>query len=394
MSNFLLVYDSPMLPSVRICAHSFFCEFNKIGYIDYKAISIHEVSKQDCEWADVIVVGRIVSSVGLELCKSAKKYDKRLLFLLDDDLLNVPSNINSYHSFADSTIRKTLSEMLCLADGLISPSPVILGKYGKKKKNVLIEEPVDSFSPPRRKVLSTPIKIGFAGSLDRQDDVNKILSAALIKIKERYGERVEFIFLGIQPSFANEINARCINYMDDYNLYRETMYQLNLDIGLAPMPDTAFHSCKHYNKYIEYSSLGIVGVYSDVLPYSRLRQIDAPAILVANSAESWVSAICKLIENQGYLENEKKKCYQFALTHFNLSIIEKNLYTQFESYFNYKSPQREWRKNINGVHAVSAQIRRIIIFIKKNQLKSPVVAWKKVVDFVNNNKERAGRDVI
>ena len=46
------------------------------------------------------------------------------------------------------------------------------------------------------------------------------------------------------------------SYLEDYEDYRSAMGTLGWDIALAPLPDTPFHRCKHYNKYIEYASYG------------------------------------------------------------------------------------------------------------------------------------------
>ena len=41
-----------------------------------------------------------------------------------------------------------------------------------------------------------PVKIGFAGSIDRIGDLEEVLGEALIQTRDRYGGAVAFEFLG------------------------------------------------------------------------------------------------------------------------------------------------------------------------------------------------------
>ena len=56
--------------------------------------------------------------------------------------------------------------------------------------------------------------------------------------------------------------------------------------------------CKYFNKYIEYGRFGIIGIYSDVLPYSGKIIDGVNGILVKNTREAWFSALDKLIQDQ------------------------------------------------------------------------------------------------
>ena len=220
--------------------------------------------------------------------------------------MNLPKEISSSSYYGQNDIRDNIQTMIKMSKALISPSPKILEKYGKDKKKIQIEEPtVYSFSYKAHDV-NKAVKIGFAGSIDRTHDVETILYDTLKKIKNKYGEKVEIEFFGAIPSFSKELNAKCTCYSDSYKGYIEKLNSLDWDIGLAPMPDSEFHSCKHYIKIIEYSEVGIYPIYSNQGPYLRFNKEYGLGTMLQNETDAWVKAIEDLIEHRDNLEEQRK----------------------------------------------------------------------------------------
>lgn len=316
----LLIYRAPMIPSVKLCADDIFCRLREKKVIEYRCLDVSQFSRDDLSWADTIILGRLDNEAEFWLAKKLKKKSKTVLYVMDDDLLSIPKTSTSFGYYSDESIRKPLKKIITIADGLISPSPLLLEKYAKEKPyNILVEEPATDFKPPAYP--GERIRIAFAGSLDRTKDVEEIIGSTLLEINKKHNGKVEFYFFGAIPDFAKTIAAQVIEYEHDYSKYREKLKNLNLDIGLAPMPTSLFHACKHYNKYIEYSSLGIAGIYSNVQPYTRLTDIDAPAILVENTQDDWEKAISQLIKNKDELFEYKNACFEFAKKNFMVSEI-------------------------------------------------------------------------
>ena len=175
------------------------------------------------------------------------------------------------------------------------------------------------------------MKIGFAGSVDRTGDLERILRETLLRIHDEYGEKVSFAFFGAVPSFAQALNAQCVPYCDSYDAYRKALNALKMDIGLAPMPDTAFHAGKHYNKFVEYAAAGIVGIFSDVKPYDRLETQFGWSLLCSNTAEDWYNAAKKLLDNPDQLERFRQKAVQLASVTFSIPVIAETLDAELEA---------------------------------------------------------------
>lgn len=323
--HILLLYRE-MIPSIRLCGHIQLEELNRQDKIEYKAIQERHVTNDDLSWAEIVIMGRFDSWYEYQLAVRLRRDGRYLIYIIDDDLLNVPSMIDSAAYYNQPQIQNNIRRMIDLSDAILSPSVKLLKKYTKKTQlPICIEEPATNVKKFISHDDSRPVKIGFAGSIDRVSDLEGILKTALMSIKDMYGDRVCFEFYGAIPSFADKLGARLIPYCDSYDDYRRTLNELDWDIGLAPMPETEFHSCKHYNKFIEYAASGIVGIFSNVEPYTQLRNLSPNAILCDNETDRWVDAISTLVEDSGQRESGREKAVACARNWFSIEVTSGEL---------------------------------------------------------------------
>ncbi|MED9822205.1 MAG: hypothetical protein U0J65_09310 [Christensenellales bacterium] len=305
LRHVLLIYRK-MIPSIRLCGHCQMEYLAQQGKVDYRAVQEMKLTNEDLNWADIVLLGRLDSWYEYQLTKLLHESGRYLIYIIDDDLLNIPPEISSAAYYGQKEIQGYIRGMMEMSDAILSPSPLLLEKYAVNGKlPIQIEEPAIAPVPYKPHDPNKPVKIGFAGSIDRTGDIENILKDALLQIKREYGERVEFEFFGAIPSFAKELDARCIPYCDSYDEYRRTLNSLEWDIGLAPMPDTPFHACKHYNKFVEYAGAGVVGIFSKVQPYLRISEQYSDAILVENVKERWYDAIDGMLKDRQLLERHR-----------------------------------------------------------------------------------------
>lgn len=325
LRHVLLIYRK-MIPSIRLCGHCQMEYLAQQGKVAYRAVQEMKLTNEDLNWADIVLLGRLDSWYEYQLTKLLHESGRYLIYIIDDDLLNIPPEISSAAYYGQKEIQGYIRGMMEMSDAILSPSPLLLEKYAVNGKlPIQIEEPAIDPVPYKPHDPNKPVKIGFAGSIDRTGDIENILKDALLQIKREYGERVEFEFFGAIPSFAKELDARCIPYCDSYDEYRRTLNSLEWDIGLAPMPDTPFHACKHYNKFIEYAAAGAVGVFSDVMPYSRLKEREIAACFVENNYRAWYETVEKIISNREELERVRILVSRCTMEDFTIARISTRL---------------------------------------------------------------------
>ena len=362
-SHVFLLYKA-MIPSVMLCGHCQIKELAAQGLIEYRHACVRKVKRKDLNWADIILLCRLDTPYECELVQMLKKAHKTIAYIMDDDLLHVPACFSSGAHYAKEEVQVSIKKMITMSDAIVSPSPMLLSKYTRcDQKGILLEEPAIAPLGYTSHDPAKPIRIGFAGSADRTDDIEMILGSALSRIKEEYGNRVEFIFYGAIPSCAAALEAQCIPFSSSYDGYRKTMNALQLDIGLAPMPDTEFHACKHYNKFIEYAATNAVGIFSAAKPYDRIAEQFDWKLLCENTPDCWYAAIKNLLDHPEELDALKRKTAVIAATQFNISAISHTLWNQLEALI-HQSHQR-----ISLLCFLQAQkrslFRKIMIKVKK-----------------------------
>lgn len=208
-------------------------------------------------------------------------------------------------------------------------------------------------------------------------DVERILGEALLRIRATYGGRVSFLFFGGEPSFAQALGARCIPYCDSYEAYRQAIGEASLDIGLAPMPDTPFHACKHYNKFIEYAAVGAACVFSDVPPYTRLRTLGGPGIYCENTPDAWYAALSELITDSGRREQLRGDVLRFVREHMCVETAAEALLTQLRA-CPIGDAGRKKRCYFTGISRCVDRIIRVVRFAAGHGSRAPADALHKL----------------
>ena len=268
-------------------------------------------------------------------------------------------------------------------DTFLTPSPVLLEKYGpdfKYKYN--IAEP--SLNRIRKKEKNDKVKIGFAGSIDRAQDLNEILEEAITQIVKKYDDSIEIEVMGAHPDFVDKLGLKHLPYQDGYDAYTAYMAKCNWDIGLAPMPLSEFHRCKYFNKYVEYASFGIAGIYTNCEPYIYGIKDHQNGLLVNNTTEEWVNAISELIDNEELRHSISDNCLKEANEIYALDILADDYLKKITS---------DYVKSEN-FHIPSLTFAKFIIFfkrvfrkVKEQGLNFPAWFMKKISSKIEDKKE-------
>ena len=370
----VLVVSTTFIPSVLLCGHCQLEYLEKQGKLNYKFVISHFINKKDVEWADILIFLRSDSDIDAYVSKIAKKAGKKLVYVLDDDLLNVPDYLSSSPYYLLTSTKKNIKTIMANCDTFLTPSSVLMAKYGNDfKYKFLINEP--SLNRINKKEKNEKIKIGFAGSIDRAQDLNEILREAITVIVSKYRDFIEIEFMGAKPSFVDELSLKYLPYQDGYDAYTAYMAKCNWDIGLAPMPETEFHRCKYFNKYIEYASFGIAGVYSNCEPYIYGIRNRENGLLVENTTDAWVEAISELIKNNELRNSISKECLKEANEIYALDILADDYFNKVTN--DYIKKEKISIPDFGFVKAVIF-FKRVFRKIKEQGLGFPLWLKKKI----------------
>ncbi len=377
----VLLFYRKMIPSILLCGQSQMEALAKAGKAEFRSVLTQNLTNEDLNWADVVILGRTDTRTELQIAKKLKEAGKYLIYMIDDDLLNISGTVSSAAHYHQKETVTCIRSAIALSDAVMSPSRFLLERYAPGKTAMWMEE---TALHPVRPVFhgdEAPVVIGFAGSIDRVADLEAILPEALHRIADRFGSKVRFEFFGAVPSFARELQAVAIPYCDSYGDYIRSLGERHWDIGLAPMPDTDFHRNKHYIKYIEYSSLGIAGIYSDVMPYTQLDEKGWPSIRCENTADAWTEVISGLIQDPDTLRQVREQVNALAVAQFSTRAVA-------EAFVERNPSLLQWRsgKKVHGMWMPLAHLTLSLdVFMSRVRaygVRLPVVAaqkvWKKI----------------
>lgn len=292
----ILVECPQQIASVRVGVLEPLRPLENAGVCQVHYRDTKDITKDDIVWCDVLICVRGCEYPTLRVVQAAKAAGRFLIYFLDDDLLNIPSGNASSNYYRDNKIKVNLTRILEMCNVLWAVNQRILSKYGQYvSHSVLLRVPAMIRRPPPK--IGGQVHILYAGSADHNGLIQELLVPAIKRILEDYKQKVDFTFIGADPNLRYTTGVQYYPYFESYDEYQKTVLKGNFSIGLAPVYDTPFYACKYYNKFIEYSSCGIVGIYSNCEPYQEVVVHRVNGILCENTAESWYQAIKQMVDS-------------------------------------------------------------------------------------------------
>lgn len=264
--------------------------FSQCKCIDFKIKRVKEISSHDLNWCDVYIAIRPLSIYSLETARKVKEAGAFYIAFFDDDLLN--TDVNPAWKW------KVKYAKACLecADIVIGANPVLVEEYAQFTKtkryailnSAVTEEDILPVEPAEDKV-----KIVYAAGRDHVHFFYKYIKPIINSFLQENHERVTINFVGVEPELTEIEHKECFHFVPlmPYEKYNQFMRENRFDIGLAPLTDMPFENRKYFNKFIEYSKIGTLGLYSNCLPYTLVVRDKENGLLVNNDTGNWLKAL-------------------------------------------------------------------------------------------------------
>lgn len=326
MSNILFVYEREMatVSIMRMFFDNFFV--NGKGNCIFKTNK--KVTNKDIYLADVLVLVRSDNALSRAIAKKARLAGCFIIFFMDDDLFCLPSDMPSI-----PWRQAALKDNLYFSDMLLTGSPYICEKYSlltRQKRGVIIDTAVSQEEIkliPGKEVEEKKIKLVYAAGTNHEALFYQYIYPILPELDNKYGNRISLSFVGVHPKIEESKFSFEIFYYKSMSLekYRKFMRKMNFDIGLSPLSDNPFSNCKYFNKYIEYTLVGTVGIYSNCKPYTYVVKDGVNGFLVDNYPQEWLKVISKAIENQALCQSCHRQAIEQLKTRFSKEQITENL---------------------------------------------------------------------
>ena len=233
-----------------------------------------------------------------------------LIFEIDDNLFE----INEYYNYYSESLRKIAQN----ASAICVPSmnlKNVISKITDYDKIFLVPNYINYEYWNRPKLRINNKKDNFVvlymGTKSHDEDLDIILES--IKLLN-HNYNITLKILGV----ANKINEnqflkqiKMTNEWEDYPKFVKYLMAISkeMDFAVAPLVKNKKNLCKSSIKYLDYSALGLPGIYSNISPYSDIVQNKINGILTENTTESWyrnIEYLCKY-------PNERKRISMNAM---------------------------------------------------------------------------------
>jgi glycosyltransferase involved in cell wall biosynthesis len=256
--------------------------------------------------ADIIVTQRYAIAdlkTADRLAAHAKRTGARLVYDLDDDLLNIPRSHPEARLLQPRA--RVVRRMLEAADTVLVSTPGLAERVaGLRPDAIVMENALDEriWTPPIRPARDNPVRILCMGTATHDHDY-KLIEPALVRLMAEYPGRVSIHIVGMtsQPDLPSGLNRirPSRNGARSYPGFVQWLTAMPAwHIGLAPLLDTPFNQAKSAIKAMDYAALGMLVLASDVPAY-RGSIADGPAgQLVANDAAAWYAVLDGLLRDR------------------------------------------------------------------------------------------------
>ena len=263
-----------------------------------------------------------------------------LVYEIDDNLFDIPewNFANDYYKQHKATI----IEMLTKADAITVSTQHLKQYYAKYNKNVfVVPNRLPYFiwrAPTFIGKENKKLRILYPGSSNhfsiKADKTGGDMGDELLKYIRKTTDVNDWIFVGGMPNelidLAKDNKITRLPWCSIYE-YPRILKETEPDIGIAPLQKNIFNTGKSNIKALEYTAIGIPGVFTDIEPYDKM-------LLKASSDEEfiehieslrdinrrhevWQNTYSSMKDSMFWETNDYKNLKGFLRTYFN--IVEK-----------------------------------------------------------------------
>lgn len=255
--------------------------------------SFNECQIKDWRTADLVIFQRSTGHEEEQRMTWLKRHGIPVIYEIDDLLFRPADHLITAKSLVKQGTQ--ITRMLALAD-YVTTSTERLAEQLKKFGKPIFVIPNYGAEIIQEKVpenVSSRITLILAASDHQQ--VQPVATALECLYPD---DRFEIVAIGPIAACLRgyKFNYTTLPGLDREN-YLKTLAGFSKPIGIIPMDDSLFSSCKSAIKFFDYAALCIPSICSNVPPYSDVITNGIDGLLSENNSTSWRNSILKLIES-------------------------------------------------------------------------------------------------
>jgi len=268
-------------------------------------------------WADVVIFNKHSSGDSYELACHAKALKKKIIYDIDDNIFNVPDNLNVFSRNHEDSLRIIkLASVLIVentrlfnamkpyhADLVVIPNGIFVDKYSSRilKNNKGHTCLFSSYVPSLNKFIRTFVQVLHDFQLKNPSVRFDLYGNNAMDFP---ADRV------IPPSCFSD-------FMSSIVACRPSMAIVPI-WGSEDLSSAAYRDCKSPIKYIMYGLARIPTVFTDAMPYTTCVVNEENGLLVNNDYESWFYAMSRIYKDNKLRKKIQHNAYRDVCENFNI----------------------------------------------------------------------------
>lgn len=325
----LVIYPPAAMPTYMLGVKYPFDLLKEKGVLEYLSITPEQFDKKILDEYDTVLCVRFYDDTAYDILKNTKKCGRQFVWLIDD-------NYSGLHVENGTVVHEEkvnpMYERMYIESSHVVVFSGDMYHFGNRLTQNITRAP--TIQPDNRKYLDVSARengnvvLGFMGTLMRDNDFACVVPA-IQRVIEKYGSDVRVEFVGYCPEeLADNPCVERFDFIPDYDEFRKFFASRKWDIGLAPLNDTLFNRCKTNNKYREYSSYRIAGIFSNISAYNCVEH-GINGYLTENTEDAWFEAMCALIEDKNLRQSIAQCAHEDVLENYSVENYAKVLMRVF-----------------------------------------------------------------
>jgi len=250
--------------------------------------------------ASMVILIRHVGRDWLRLLKKKSNILPPTILFLDDDIPGILTDHYLPLKYALKTAVRygtSLDVFNEINAEVRVATPGLAERYGLPKQSIVPPLPLLPYFPESTRNSRGPATVFYHGTASHMREIRWLRDVAEGVVGrlpdvvfEVFGNRkVSRLYQGVK-------GVRVVSPMPWNSFFEYTSF-VNYDIGLAPLLKSPFNQCRSHVKYFDITRTGGVGIYSDDSVFRPTIQNGVNGVLVENTKQHWIDAICLLAQD-------------------------------------------------------------------------------------------------
>jgi len=272
--------------------------WESLGEGEVKFSNMADCPEELIEWADIIVIQRHVDLHTLRVLKLSTKHNKKIIYETDDFLLQLPDHL-AHHRVGLLSYREHLEFLLPQVDCITATTKRLANEFKLYNRptvvipNCTIDDSLPAVSQDNWETGKATLIVASTDTV-----LVDFILPAIKEVLNRKDIQVNVVVIGPPGNVFDEHGISCtrvpnMSYID----FKKFIRTIDNPIGIIPLDESLFSSCKTAVKYFDYTMAGIPVICSNVPPYSDVIQNGVNGLLSINYIDDWIKAILTFVNS-------------------------------------------------------------------------------------------------